>query len=99
LSTVPVLGEVTQGDTLELSPSGSWTAAYAAPLENLFDAVSPKLQRAKALKIDMADVRELDTLGAWLKLDKPDPASAVSAFDDAFGSIATDLIIWTAATL
>jgi phospholipid/cholesterol/gamma-HCH transport system substrate-binding protein len=33
------------------------------------------------------------------KLDKPDPASAVAAFDDAFGSIATDLITWTANTL
>src|ERR1700733_15923701 len=66
MSPVPVLGEVTQGDTLELSPSGSWTAAHAAPLESFFDAVSPKLQRTKALKIDMADVRELDTLGAWL---------------------------------
>jgi phospholipid/cholesterol/gamma-HCH transport system substrate-binding protein len=33
------------------------------------------------------------------KLDKPDPASAVAAFDDAFASIATDLIIWTANTL
>jgi phospholipid/cholesterol/gamma-HCH transport system substrate-binding protein len=33
------------------------------------------------------------------KLDKPDPASAVAAFDDAFGSIATDLIVWTANTL
>jgi phospholipid/cholesterol/gamma-HCH transport system substrate-binding protein len=33
------------------------------------------------------------------KLDKPDPASAVVAFDDAFGSIATDLITWTANTL
>jgi phospholipid/cholesterol/gamma-HCH transport system substrate-binding protein len=29
------------------------------------------------------------------KLDKPDPASAVAAFNDAFGSIATELIIWT----
>jgi phospholipid/cholesterol/gamma-HCH transport system permease protein len=66
LSPAPVLGEATQGDILELSPSGSWTAAYAAPLEGLFDAVSPKLQHMKALKIDMADVRELDTLGAWL---------------------------------
>jgi phospholipid/cholesterol/gamma-HCH transport system substrate-binding protein len=28
-------------------------------------------------------------------LDKPDPASAVAAFNDAFGSIATELIIWT----
>jgi phospholipid/cholesterol/gamma-HCH transport system substrate-binding protein len=33
------------------------------------------------------------------KLDKPDPASAVAAFDDAFGSIATELITWTAAAL
>jgi phospholipid/cholesterol/gamma-HCH transport system permease protein len=66
LSSVPVLGEATQGDILELSPSGSWTAAYAAPIESLFDAVSPKVQRTKALKIDMTDVRELDTLGAWL---------------------------------
>jgi phospholipid/cholesterol/gamma-HCH transport system permease protein len=66
LSVAPVLGEATQGDILELRPSGSWTAAYAVPLESLFDAVSPKLQQTKALKIDMADVRELDTLGAWL---------------------------------
>ena len=29
------------------------------------------------------------------KLDKLDPASAVAAFDDAFGSIATELITWT----
>jgi ABC-type uncharacterized transport system auxiliary subunit len=33
------------------------------------------------------------------KLDKPDPASAVGAFDDAFGSIATELITWTAGAL
>jgi phospholipid/cholesterol/gamma-HCH transport system substrate-binding protein len=33
------------------------------------------------------------------KLEKPDAASAVTAFDDAFGSIATDLITWTANAL
>jgi phospholipid/cholesterol/gamma-HCH transport system substrate-binding protein len=33
------------------------------------------------------------------KFDKPDPASAVAAFDDAFGSIATELITWTAGAL
>jgi phospholipid/cholesterol/gamma-HCH transport system substrate-binding protein len=33
------------------------------------------------------------------KLEKPDPASAVVAFDDAFGSIATELITWTANAL
>jgi phospholipid/cholesterol/gamma-HCH transport system substrate-binding protein len=29
------------------------------------------------------------------KLDKPDPASAVAAFNDAFANIATELIVWT----
>ena len=33
------------------------------------------------------------------KLDKPDPASAVAAFNDAFGKVATELITWTAASL
>jgi len=33
------------------------------------------------------------------KLDKPDPASAVAAFNDAFGSIATELITWTSDSL
>jgi phospholipid/cholesterol/gamma-HCH transport system permease protein len=94
LSSVPVLGEETRGDILELSPSGSWTAAYAASLESLFDTVSPKLQQAKILKIDMADVRELDTLGAWLleklsrrALESGHPASVVGAADRYAGLI------------
>jgi phospholipid/cholesterol/gamma-HCH transport system substrate-binding protein len=33
------------------------------------------------------------------KFDKPDPESAVAAFDDAFASIATELIAWTAGAL
>ena len=66
MSSVPLLGETIHGDTIELVPSGSWTAGYATALENLFDVVSPKLQKAKGLKIDMTGVRELDTLGAWL---------------------------------
>jgi len=33
------------------------------------------------------------------KLEKTDPVSAVAAFDDAFGSVATELITWTAAAL
>jgi phospholipid/cholesterol/gamma-HCH transport system permease protein len=66
LSFVPLLGAATQGETLVLSPGGSWTAVHAATLENLVDLASPTLQQTQNLKIDMADVRELDTLGAWL---------------------------------
>jgi Permease MlaE len=48
------------------SPSGAWTAVHAATLESLINFASPKVQQAPSLKIDMADLGELDTLGAWL---------------------------------
>jgi phospholipid/cholesterol/gamma-HCH transport system permease protein len=66
LISVPLLGAATQGETLLLSPSGAWTAIHAAALERLIGLASPTIDRAHNLKIDMADVRELDTLGAWL---------------------------------
>jgi phospholipid/cholesterol/gamma-HCH transport system permease protein len=66
LRPAPFLAAATQGETLELRPSGSWTAVHANALESLFDVALPKLQQATNLKIDMTDVRELDTLGAWL---------------------------------
>jgi phospholipid/cholesterol/gamma-HCH transport system permease protein len=66
LSPAPFLAAATQGETLELRPSGSWTAVHANALESLFEVTLPKLQQATNLKIDMTDVRELDTLGAWL---------------------------------
>jgi phospholipid/cholesterol/gamma-HCH transport system permease protein len=62
----PFLAAATQDETLELRPSGSWTAVHANALESLFDVALPRLQQATKLKIDMTDVRELDTLGAWL---------------------------------
>jgi phospholipid/cholesterol/gamma-HCH transport system permease protein len=49
-----------------LSPGGSWTAIHGATLEVLVNSVSSEVQKTQNLKIDMADVRELDTLGAWL---------------------------------
>ncbi|WP_051346671.1 ABC transporter permease [Bradyrhizobium sp. th.b2] len=66
MKTVPALGAATQDQTLVLSPSGSWTVVHAATLERLIHLVSPGVQRTQKLKIDMVDVRELDTLGAWL---------------------------------
>ena len=62
---MPLLGAATQGETLVLSPSGSWTAVNAATLERLINFTSNGVQQTQSLKIDMADVRELDTLGAW----------------------------------
>ena len=63
----PTLLTVTPlGDVLELRPGGSWTAANGTTLEALSDSVADQLERSKAVKVDMAGVRELDTLGAWL---------------------------------
>jgi phospholipid/cholesterol/gamma-HCH transport system permease protein len=64
LSPAPFLAAASQDETLELRPSGSWTAVHANALESLFDVALPRLQQATKLKIDMRDVRELDTLGA-----------------------------------
>ena len=60
------MGAATQGDTLVLSPTGSWTAVNAVILENLVNLAAPAVAQTRKLKIDMAAVRDLDTLGAWL---------------------------------
>jgi phospholipid/cholesterol/gamma-HCH transport system permease protein len=64
LATAPQLTATTSGDVLELRPGGSWTAADAATLEALSGTVTAELDRSKTMRLDMAGVRELDTLGA-----------------------------------
>jgi phospholipid/cholesterol/gamma-HCH transport system permease protein len=66
LATAPLLTAKRTGDVLELHPAGSWIAANAATLERLAGAVEPQVDRSGAVRLDMAEVRELDTIGAWL---------------------------------
>jgi phospholipid/cholesterol/gamma-HCH transport system permease protein len=66
LATAPMLTAAPSGDLLELRPSGSWTSANVTTLEQLSDAVTPQLDQSRIVRLDMAEVRELDTLGAWL---------------------------------
>jgi phospholipid/cholesterol/gamma-HCH transport system permease protein len=66
LATAPELTATPSGDVLELRPAGSWIAANVATLEALSESVTAQFERAKTVKLDMAGVRELDTLGAWL---------------------------------
>jgi phospholipid/cholesterol/gamma-HCH transport system permease protein len=77
LATAPLLTAAPSGDVLELRPGGAWTAANAATLEVLSSSITGELDRAKAVKLDMAGVRELDTLGAWL-LEKISRRAAAS---------------------
>jgi phospholipid/cholesterol/gamma-HCH transport system permease protein len=66
LATSAVLAVIPNGDALELRPGGSWTAANVATLETLSAAAAPQLERSTAVTVDMTEVGELDTLGAWL---------------------------------
>ena len=64
--TEPLLTATPLGDVLELRPGGSWTAANGTTLEALTGGVAAQLDRATTVKLDMAGVGELDTIGAWL---------------------------------
>ena len=66
MASPPLLTATPSGDGLELRPGGSWTAANVATLEALSHSVKENLDRSKSVKVDLAEVRELDTLGAWL---------------------------------
>src|SRR5450631_4848523 len=58
LPTAPLLTATPSGDELELRPGGSWTAANVTTLEALSNAVTAQLDRARTVKVDMAEVRE-----------------------------------------
>jgi phospholipid/cholesterol/gamma-HCH transport system permease protein len=60
------LDYIVSGDSMELAPVGFWTAAHSRALEERLTAVAPQISAARNLAINMAGVRELDTLGAWL---------------------------------
>ncbi len=62
----PVLTATPSGDMLELHPGGAWIAANVTRLELLTETVASQLGRSTAVRLDMAGVKELDTLGAWL---------------------------------
>jgi phospholipid/cholesterol/gamma-HCH transport system permease protein len=66
MTPTPLLSSTLKAERLQLAPAGSWTAAHSDVLEQLVDAATPQAANAKGISIDMAGVRELDTLGAWL---------------------------------
>jgi phospholipid/cholesterol/gamma-HCH transport system permease protein len=55
-----------QGDRLLLTPVGPWTAVHAHDLEPAIEAQASSNQPARAVDIDLSQVKPLDTFGAWL---------------------------------
>jgi phospholipid/cholesterol/gamma-HCH transport system permease protein len=66
LSAKPTLRSAVRDGRLELTAAGSWTAVGAEALEPLVDGVARMAQDTPATAIDMRDVQEFDTYGAWL---------------------------------
>jgi phospholipid/cholesterol/gamma-HCH transport system permease protein len=66
LTTASLLTATPSRNVLELRPGGSWIAVNAAALEQFSDAVAAQIDRSAIVKVDLAEVEELDTLGAWL---------------------------------
>ncbi len=54
-----------RGDCVEIGASGSWTAEYAAAIEQNIDAVI-RGTTARSITIDLRNIEFLDTYGAWL---------------------------------
>jgi phospholipid/cholesterol/gamma-HCH transport system permease protein len=50
----------------QVSASGFWTAAHAASLEQKIEAIKSQASGSGTLEIDMSEIAELDTFGAWL---------------------------------
>jgi phospholipid/cholesterol/gamma-HCH transport system permease protein len=60
-----LLSGQTQGDRIELSAAGSWTAEYAGAIEPQIDAATRGIS-ARNISINLARIDYLDTYGAWL---------------------------------
>jgi len=54
-----------QGDRVELSAAGSWTAEYAGAIEPQIDAATRGIS-ARNISINLTRIDYLDTYGAWL---------------------------------
>ncbi len=66
MNSGPVLNSTVNGERLELTAGGSWTAPHAAELESLIKRHAAPSGRLHSMSIDMGQVREFDTFGAWL---------------------------------
>jgi phospholipid/cholesterol/gamma-HCH transport system permease protein len=66
MTSQPALIGTMVGEQLQLAASGSWTCGHSDLLEQQVTAAARRMAQARSTTIDMAEVRELDTLGAWL---------------------------------
>jgi phospholipid/cholesterol/gamma-HCH transport system permease protein len=66
LSGEPLLKSTVEGDRLQISAAGSWTAEHAREIEALIDQAIGRKPDVHSVDIDLTGVERLDTFGAWL---------------------------------
>jgi phospholipid/cholesterol/gamma-HCH transport system permease protein len=66
LSSRPLLSSTMRDGQLELAATGSWTAVHAKELELLLEEAVREVSPVRAAAINMREVKEFDTYGAWL---------------------------------
>uniref|UniRef100_E6VPM8 ABC transporter permease n=1 Tax=Rhodopseudomonas palustris (strain DX-1) TaxID=652103 RepID=E6VPM8_RHOPX len=87
VSSAPGLNAKIDGDTLELEPTGAWTATNSKIMEQLSAGAAQQIASAKSLTIDMAAIGEIDTIGAWV-LEKLSRSAAEAGSPAQFKGIA-----------
>lgn len=60
------MNSAAKGGRLEFAAAGAWTAIHAAELQRLVEEATSKPASTREIAIDVTEVRELDTFGAWL---------------------------------
>ena len=66
MSGAPTLQRIMQGSGLALCAAGSWTAPFAARLEDIVADAEKLAGSRPQIFIDVSQISKLDTFGAWL---------------------------------
>ncbi len=66
MTSIPLLTHTVSAEHVLLAAAGPWTAANADRLEQLVQEAAGVRAGALRITVDMAEVDELDTVGAWL---------------------------------
>jgi phospholipid/cholesterol/gamma-HCH transport system permease protein len=54
------------GSSIALVATGSWTSSFAPELEKFVADAEASIRQARHVNVDVAGIRDLDTLGTWL---------------------------------
>jgi phospholipid/cholesterol/gamma-HCH transport system permease protein len=66
VTDLPSLTLSSSAGSITLTAAGSWTSSFASELETFASNAEAAMRQVRHVTVDMAAVRDLDTLGTWL---------------------------------